>query len=57
MHLDEVEYIVNKNFVLEKHKVLGKAAQLGLSKEEEAVLTGVILTFTGNVFSTNLKPN
>ena len=47
MHLDELGYIVNKDFILEKHKVQEKITQLDLSKDEEALLTGVILTFTG----------
>ena len=46
-HLDELGYIVNKEFIFEKLKVKEQVAQLDLSTEEKAVLTGVILTFTG----------
>ena len=49
-HMDELGYIVNKEFVLERLKVKEQATKLDLSKEERALLTGVILTFTGRHF-------
>ena len=47
LHLDEIENVVKKDFVLYKHKIKQMVNALDLSAEEEAILAGVILTFTG----------
>ena len=49
MHLDEVGRLISKDFLFAKMGVKSKVMALDLSPEEEAVLTAVLLTFTGTV--------
>ena len=47
MHLDEIGQIVSKDFMFAKFHIKKMAHGLDLSQEEEALLTAVLLTFTG----------
>ena len=47
MHVDELSQAVSKDFLFAKLTIKQKVEKLDLSPEEEAILTGVVITFPG----------